>query len=147
MFLFACVCVCAYVRFYFFFLNVLTSFCSALCSFCLTPPPLLWATCRMTRIGNTLSGVTGLRSVWWTLAMSSPSLLTPGSRCMHGRSGSPSHCILPSPTLPLLLPLCPHLSSSTLLPPSTPLTSRRLVQLIRHGFFFHNETNTSTCMF
>lgn len=63
-------------------------------------------TCRMTPIGNTLSGVTGLRSVWWTLAMLSPSLLTPGSRCMHGRSGNPSHgitCIRPSPA--------PHCSS------------------------------------
>lgn len=41
---------------------------------------------RMTQIGNTISGVTGLQSVWWTLVMLSPSLLTPGSKCMHGRS-------------------------------------------------------------
>lgn len=41
---------------------------------------------RMTQIGNTISGVTGLRSVWWMLVTLSPSLLTPGSRCMHGRS-------------------------------------------------------------
>lgn len=41
---------------------------------------------RMTQIGSTISGVTGLRSVWWTLVMLSPSLLTPGSKCMHGRS-------------------------------------------------------------
>lgn len=41
---------------------------------------------RMTQIGNTISGVTGLRSVWWMLVTLSPSLLTPGSKCMHGRS-------------------------------------------------------------
>lgn len=46
---------------------------------------------RMTQIGNTISGVTGLRSVWWTLVMLSPSLLTPGSKCMHGRSEKLKH--------------------------------------------------------
>lgn len=76
-------CMCIYVRACVFLKCIDLFFCFAV-SVCFFNP----SSCghRMTQIGNTISGVTGLRSVWWTLVMLSPSLLTPGSKCMHGRS-------------------------------------------------------------
>lgn len=75
----------------FFFLSLI-----CLC-FVLFSPNLSSCGCRMTQIGNTISGVTGLRSVWWTLVMLSPSLLTPGSKCMHGRFEKNQTLITASP--------------------------------------------------
>lgn len=110
-------CVCAWVSVYVKCID-LSLFCCLCFVFVLFFNP---SSCghRMTQIGNTISGVTGLRSVWWTLVTLSPSLLTPGSKCMHGRSEIKAKIttfIFMGWTESFSSPLCFHLDPSTLTP-------------------------------